>query len=507
MSRSLPFARALAPLALAALSACSDGSVLAGADARSDVGRDASVDASFTDSARADAPPSADASALDAPVADAPAAEVAAPDAPSTDGPSSGCGSVPSSWVCTATGRQRCVSGMVQSEVCSNGCTPGSGTADATCTAASSGCAGSASGTTDIWTCTADRTARQRCVSNAIQTERCAHGCTAEPSGTDDVCTPDCSASASGTSGVWTCTADGTARQRCVSGATQTELCPTGCVRMATGVDDVCGAGCSSSASGTSGIWTCTADRTSRQRCVSGAVQTERCANGCVVQPVGTNDYCQTAAGCAGSASGTSGIWTCTTDHTARQRCVSNAVQTEACPWGCTARPTGTDDTCNAMPAPGSGQVSCAYPQWWNLPFSWSPGYYAIRWGWDNDLRMAAYTPVQLRHASRLEAEGVYAWGWMPEFTDTVTGQRFRFLHLQPSQRLTRAIGTTYPAGTLVGYSGGSTADTGYCVAIPGCGTPNCTTGDCVYSTGAHLCVQTQASYRTAFPTGTDACR
>ncbi len=39
--------------------------------------------------------------------------------------------------------------------------------------------------------------------------------------------------------------------------------------------------------------------------------------------------------------------------------------------------------------------------------------------------------------------------------------------------------------------SGGNTADTGY---------PT-------YSTGAHLCVQTQVAYRTAFPMGTDACR
>ncbi len=153
--------------------------------------------------------------------------------------------------------------------------------------------------------------------------------------------------------------------------------------------------------------------------------------------------------------------------------------------------PTGTDDVCNPMPSSGSGSVSCSLPQWWNLAFSWSPGVYTVRYGWDNDLRMAAGTGVQLRHASRLIAEGVYDWGWMPEFQDTVTGYRFRFLHLQPSRRLTTAVGTTYPAGTLVGYSGGSTADTGY---------PT-------YSTGAHLCVQTTVSYRTAFPMGVDACR
>ncbi len=175
--------------------------------------------------------------------------------------------------------------------------------------------------------------------------------------------------------------------------------------------------------------------------------------------------------------------------------------------YGCSRMPTGMDDTCLPMPMPGSGQANCAYPQWWTLPYSWDPGYYTVRYGVDSDLRMAAGTPVQLRHASRLLSEAVYAWGWMPEFQDTVTGHRFRFLHLQPSRRLTTAIGTTYPAGTLVGYSGGGTPDTGYCTPIPGCSPVNCTAGSCVYSTGAHLCVQTQVGYRTAFPNTRDACR
>ncbi len=159
--------------------------------------------------------------------------------------------------------------------------------------------------------------------------------------------------------------------------------------------------------------------------------------------------------------------------------------------YGCSRSAMGVDDTCLPMPMPGSGQANCAYPQWWNLRYSWDPGFYAVRYGWDSDLAMVAGTAVQLRHDSRLLAEDVYGWGWMPEFLDTVTNHRFRFLHLQPSRRLTRAIGTTYPAGTLVGYSGGNTADTGFPM----------------YSSGAHLCVQTQVPYRTAFPMGMDPCR
>jgi hypothetical protein len=267
---------------------------------------------------------------------------------------------------------------------------------------------------------------------------------------------------------------------------------------------------CAGSASGTSNIWTCTSDRTARQRCVSGAVQTEACTNGCVPQPLGTDDYCASSSmtGCAGSASGTSNIWTCTGDHTARQRCVSGSTQTEMCPNGCVAQPTGTDDYC-ATTAPTPGNVSCAYPQWWNFAYSWSPGYYAITYApyrWDNDLSARVGTPVQLRHPSQLVREAVHAWGWEPEFLDTTTGHHFAFLHLQPTHRLTTTVGMVYPAGTLVGYSDGASTETGYCVAIPGCGTANCATGTCVYSTGAHLCVQTDSMYRDAFPMGMDAC-
>jgi hypothetical protein len=79
----------------------------------------------------------------------------------------------------------------------------------------------------------------------------------------------------------------------------------------------------------------------------------------------------------------------------------------------------------------------------------------------------------------------------MPEFVDLVTGEKFRFLHLRPQKQLATSVGQIYPAGFVVGYSGGDTADTG----LP------------TYSTGAHLCVQTLVGYRTAFPTGKDPCQ
>jgi hypothetical protein len=114
----------------------------------------------------------------------------------------------------------------------------------------------------------------------------------------------------------------------------------------------------------------------------------------------------------------------------------------------------------------------------------------AYTW-WDTDLAISSHTPIQLRHDSQLVADPVEAWGWQPQFIDMVTGQRFQFLHMQPTAQYTNIIGHVYAAGTIVGLSGGDSGATGY---------PT-------YSTGSHLCVETIAAYRTAFPAGTDPCR
>lgn len=130
----------------------------------------------------------------------------------------------------------------------------------------------------------------------------------------------------------------------------------------------------------------------------------------------------------------------------------------------------------------------CGELQWWNTYIT----YEHISYGWhDTDLGVRADTRVQLRHTSRLERTGVYDWGYMPEFTDLATGARFRMLHLRPQHQWATEVGRVYPAGYVVGLSGGDTRDTG----LP------------VYSTGQHLCIQTLRTYRDAFPRGDDACR
>lgn len=115
---------------------------------------------------------------------------------------------------------------------------------------------------------------------------------------------------------------------------------------------------CTGSASGQSEVWTCTDNRRARERCVSGAVQSDDCPNGCVPRPSGENDVC--APRCTGSASGQSSIWTCTADRRARQRCVLGRVESDACPHGCEARPSGTNDTCAPAPPPTPQLPTCA---------------------------------------------------------------------------------------------------------------------------------------------------
>ena len=150
----------------------------------------------------------------------------------------------------------------------------------------------------------------------------------------------------------------------------------------------------------------------------------------------------------------------------------------------------GGQDEAPSMSQSADDLVSCRSIQWW---YGYITSNRKERYGWwDTDLAVRSSTPIQLRHASKLVASGVYGWGWMPTFVDQVTGRRFRFLHLRPQHRWTTQVGHVYPAGTLVGVSGGDTWDTG------GAGRG--------YSTGPHLCVQTLSGFRADFPATRDSC-
>ncbi len=225
------------------------------------------------------------------------------------------------------------------------------------------------------------------------------------------------------------------------------------------------------------------ADKNKLYNCKGGVLTVKAdCGAACVVKPAGTPDTCPACPSGDGTyCGGPVGL-----DPNALFDCKGGVFTLkEKCGATCFVAPPGSPDYCTSA---GAGLL-CSHVQWWNSALTYGP-YMSYGW-WDTDLAVGANTPVQLRHDSRLDKEGVYGWGWMPEFTDQVTKQRFRFLHLRPYAKYTTAIGTVYPAGTIVGLSGGDTSDTGL--------------GK--YSTGAHLCVQSLAEYRTAFPTGKDPCK
>ncbi len=210
----------------------------------------------------------------------------------------------------------------------------------------------------------------------------------------------------------------------------------------------------------------------------------DKCATWCYDAPAPEPDKCADNAvdACFDDADGTycgakiggdaGKLYHCKDKHTAAA---------DACGAGCADYP----------PSMCHGELACGHLQWWNTALTYGPYHPSGSTWWDTDLAVSSSTPVQLRHDSRLDKEGVYGWGWMPEWTDMVTGHRFRYLHLRPSAKYTTAVGTIYPAGTVVGISGGDTADTG----LP------------TYSTGAHLCIQTLDLYRDCFPTGKDTCK
>jgi hypothetical protein len=166
-----------------------------------------------------------------------------------------------------------------------------------------------------------------------------------------------------------------------------------------------------------------------------------------------------------------------------------DAARPDAPPFD-TQRPDTTPIDTGSPPAEDTAPsgLSCSELQWWNVDITYGP-WMDYGW-WDTDLAVDTHTRVQLRHDAQLYAEGVYDWGWMPEFTDQTTGKKFRFLHLQPTAKYTTEIGKIYPAGTIVGLSGGDSPETGFPV----------------YSTGEHLCVQTLDAWLTVFPPGKDAC-
>ena len=198
--------------------------------------------------------------------------------------------------------------------------------------------------------------------------ESCPNGCQVNASGTDDTCKSSSTDGCAGLASGWYCGAsaqhpsgDANTRYLCSGGLTSSsESCPNGCQVNAAGTDDTCKSSSTDGCSGLSDGWYCGAsaqhpsgDANKRYLCAGGGTSsTESCANGCQVNPPGTDDTCKssTADGCAGLSSG----WYCGAsaqhpagDGSTRYLCQGGVTSSsQYCPNGCQVNPPGNDDTC-----------------------------------------------------------------------------------------------------------------------------------------------------------------
>ncbi len=174
------------------------------------------------------------------------------------------------------------------------------------------------------------------------------------------------------------------------------------------------------------------------------------------------------------------------------------------------APPTSNADTY----CPGGACV-----HWWNCRVTYQYQYPSSH-DWDTDFHMVDGTPIALPHASRLTAVYLAGAGFQPEFTDLVSGEWVHFNHLHLNSEFggnDHALGPVqlvaltdaahpdhiYPAGWVVGFSGGGTTGTGY-LGTDSAGNV-CTGG---HSTAAHFCAVTHAAHTINYflPTDSAGC-
>lgn len=212
---------------------------------------------------------------------------------------------------------------------------------------------------------------------------------------------------------------------------------------------------------------------------------------------------------CSHSASGSTSIWTCTPDRLARQRCVGGLTETDACAHGpCVSMPTGVDDVCPSDPTTSNASTYCpggACVHWWNCRITYQ--YQYTSGNWDTDYHMADGTPIALPHRSQLTAVYTAGSGFQPEFADLDSGEWIHFNHLHLNSEFggsDTALGPVqlvslsdpdhpdhiYPAGWVVGFSGGGTTRTGY-MGTDASGSV-CSGG---HSTAAHFCAVTRPTH------------
>ncbi len=96
-------------------------------------------------------------------------------------------------------------------------------------------------------------------------------------------------------------------------------------------------------------LWICSGG--ARYRCVGGVPQKEACAKGCKMNPLGSDDQCQSttqpgAWSCSKSSYQGNQLWTCKPGTSQMFRCNGQTVVQVTCPKGCKANSLGTNDAC-----------------------------------------------------------------------------------------------------------------------------------------------------------------
>ena len=417
-----------------------------------------------------------------------------------------------------------CAGGVTTSKLdCANGCHVAPAGMSDSCELGSGGdpCKGASSGSGAYCGSTlpgGDTAALYTCQNAATASKTpCSMGCQVNAAGIADACkgaADPCGAAPSGDGDY--CGNDGLGADpgtlyHCANKKTASATkCPSGCHVAAAGTNDSCNGAadpCSKAPSagafcGGDGLG---ADANTLFQCAGGKTTSSMtCPAGCHVAAAGTNDSCNAAGGdpCVGAKTGNGpycGGELPGGDAATLYECTNSATSSSSkCPSGCTIAPAGQSDYCSG--GSGSG-VSCGAPQWWTASPSY---YYALTTHfantatyWDADFGQYVNAPIQLRHDSKLLGfDPGSCCGYVPTFQDQKTGEIFRFLHLHPQNKNATNVGQVYPAGFIVGISGGNTYDTGLGKS---CGSHPC-------STGAHLCVETKSAFTTAFPPGKEPC-
>jgi hypothetical protein len=145
--------------------------------------------------------------------------------------------------------------------------------------------------------------------------------------------------------------------------------------------------------------------------------------------------------------------------------CPNNAcASTDSC---CSSGACGTNAVC--VPVPANARAPIA---WWNdSRKTYQSGACG---GYDTDNGyIGAGNTIVLPHDSEYLGDSSDttdynncngAWGFAPNFYDTVTRVKFHLNHIKPGSPLSSlAVGTLLKAGSYVGRSGGDTCETGYC--------------------------------------------